>query len=91
MIEMGIATESRLLVGRLFPLAHRLAPPERLRVLPHQGLARSRGFQVPPKFPEPGAPALLPVPVRLQCQHAVHHPGALPSLRSLRKAEKKGA
>lgn len=81
---MSIAIKSSLLVGD-FSIIHGLAPPERLGVLPEEGLARSRWFQVPPVLPWPGATALLPVTVRLECKHTVHHPGALPSLHQKEK------
>jgi hypothetical protein len=81
---MSITTESSLLV-RHFAIIHRLAPLERLGVLPEEGLARSRRFQVPPVLPWPGTTALLPVTVRLQCKDTIHQPGALPSLHPERE------
>lgn len=89
-IKMIITAESSLLVRHL-ALVHRLAPPEWLGVLPHERLAGSRRLQIPPVFPWPGATTLFPVTVRLQCQYAVHHPGALPSLRPERQKKKRRA
>lgn len=77
---MSVAIEPSFLIGH-FTFIDRLAPPERLRVLPPEGL------KIPPVLPRPGATALLPITVRLQCEDAVHHPGALPSLRPERQKD----
>lgn len=79
-IKMSVAIEPSLLIGH-FTFIDRLAPPEWLRVLPPEGL------EIPPVLPRPGATALLPITVRLQCEDAVHHPGALPSLRPERQKD----
>jgi hypothetical protein len=82
---MSVAVEPSFLIGH-FTFIDRLAPPERFRVLPPvAGLAGYRWLKIPAVLPRPGATALLPVTVRLQCEDAVHHPGALPSLRPERQ------